>query len=315
MIKTVDLKKHFLIGKHQILHAVDGISLDIAENEILGLVGESGSGKSTFGKTLIGLHERTSGEAYYRGQPLPAKFTAADHSRYSTDLQMIFQDPYASLNPRMTVLDIIGEGLALKGIPRADIQQRVGFWLERVGLHPDHMSRYPHEFSGGQRQRIGIARAMIIEPKFVVCDEPISALDVSVQAQVVNLLQDLKQSLGLTLLFIAHDLSMVRYISDRMAVMYLGSLVESGPSDAVFFEPKHPYTQLLIASNPEADPAIERTKPTQHVIGEITSPVNLGPGCRFADRCPKVLSECHNVTPEPMLIATDHQVACHLYAG
>ena len=315
MIKTVDLKKHFLIGRHQILHAVDGISLDIAENEILGLVGESGSGKSTFGKTLIGLHERTSGEAYYRGQPLPAKFTAAHHSRYSTDLQMIFQDPYASLNPRMTVLDIIGEGLALKGIPRADIQQQVGFWLERVGLHPDHMSRYPHEFSGGQRQRIGIARAMIIEPKFVVCDEPISALDVSVQAQVVNLLQDLKQSLGLTLLFIAHDLSMVRYISDRMAVMYLGSLVESGPSDTVFFEPKHPYTQLLIASNPEADPAIERTKPTQHVIGEITSPVNLGPGCRFADRCPKVLAECHDVTPEPMLIATDHQVACHLYAG
>ncbi len=313
MIKTIDLKKHFEIGRKQTLHAVDGISLEIAENEILGLVGESGSGKSTFGKTLIGLHERTAGAAFYRGEPLPARFTARDHLKYSTDLQMIFQDPYASLNPRMTVLDIIGEGLALKGAPRSDIQQRVGYWLERVGLHPDHMSRYPHEFSGGQRQRIGIARAMIIEPTFVVCDEPISALDVSVQAQVVNLLQDLKQSLGLTLLFIAHDLSMVRYISDRMAVMYLGTLVESGPSNAVFFEPKHPYTQLLIASNPEADPALERTKPTQYIAGEITSPINLGPGCRFADRCPSVMSHCHNETPTPTIIATDHQVACHLY--
>ena len=313
MIETKNLKKHFHIGRNQTLHAVDGISLAIAENEILGLVGESGSGKSTFGKTLIGLHERTAGDVFFKGSPLPQKYTAKDHLRYSADIQMIFQDPYASLNPRMTVLDIIGEGLALKGIPRADIQDEVGFWLRRVGLHPDHMSRFPHEFSGGQRQRIGIARAMIIKPKFVVCDEPISALDVSVQAQVVNLLEDLKDSLGLTLLFIAHDLSMVRYISDRMAVMYLGTLVESGPSDAVFFEPKHPYTRLLIQSNPEADPVLERTRPSAELTGEITSPINMGPGCRFADRCPEVMPQCKSVTPESRLIASDHQVACHLY--
>ena len=314
MIKTRALKKHFQLARHQTLHAVDGVSLEISENEILGLVGESGSGKSTFGKTLIGLHERTGGEAFYREEALPKKFTAADHLRYSKDIQMVFQDPYASLNPRMTVLDIVGEGLALRGMARADVQEQVAYWLSRVGLHPDHLSRYPHEFSGGQRQRIGIARAMIIEPKFVVCDEPISALDVSVQAQVVNLLEDLQRSMGLTLLFIAHDLSMVRYISDRMAVMYLGTLVETGPSDSVFFSPQHPYTQLLIESNPEPDPKLERTRNAQILTGEITSPVNVGPGCRFSDRCPKAMPHCSSETPEPIKIAEDHIVACHLFS-
>ncbi|MEX2488031.1 MAG: dipeptide/oligopeptide/nickel ABC transporter ATP-binding protein, partial [Pseudomonadales bacterium] len=224
LVKTEDLKKHFVLGRKHRVHAVDGVSLEIEEKEILGLVGESGSGKSTFGKTLIGLLERTSGTAWYREEQLPAKFSAEDHLKYAREMQMIFQDPYSSLNPRMTVLDIVGEGLYLRGQhTNGQIRDAVAAWLERVGLRADHMSRYPHEFSGGQRQRIGIARAMIIEPNFVVCDEPISALDVSVQAQVINLLEELKNSMGLTLLFIAHDLSMVRYVSDRMAVMYLGA--------------------------------------------------------------------------------------------
>ena len=313
LIETRDLKKHFNIGRGQTLHAVDGVSLTIAENEILGLVGESGSGKSTFGKALIGLHPRTSGEAFYNGESLPARFSADDHLHFSKEMQMIFQDPYSSLNPRMTVLDIVGEGLSIQGVRSAEIKTRVADWLERVGLHPDHMSRYPHEFSGGQRQRIGIARAMIIEPRFVVCDEPISALDVSVQAQVINLLDSLKQTFGLTLLFIAHDLSMVRYVSDRMAVMYLGAICEVGPANDVFFEPKHPYTRLLVESNPEPDPDIERARAHIPIKGEITSPVNVGPGCRFADRCPDVMDKCRTETP-PMIIATDsHSVACHLY--
>ncbi len=313
LVKTRDLAKHFQVGVGQTLHAVDGISLEINENEILGLVGESGSGKSTFGKALTGLLPRTSGEAWFRGEPLPAKFSAQDHLKYSKEMQMIFQDPYSSLNPRMTILDVIGEGLFVQGQhTRPQIRDQVAYWLERVGLSADHMSRYPHEFSGGQRQRIGIARAMIIEPRFVVCDEPISALDVSVQAQVINLLNDLKQSLGLTLLFIAHDLSMVRYVSDRMAVMYLGRLVETGTADEVFFNPKHPYTQLLIEANPEPDPQIERDRAFVPIRGEITSPINVGEGCRFADRCPVATSRCRSETPRDILV--DEQiVACHNY--
>ncbi len=313
LVRTDNLKKHFKIGRDT-LHAVDGISLTINENEIMGLVGESGSGKSTFGKTLIGLHPRTSGAAFFRDEPLPAVFGAEDHLKYSQELQMIFQDPYSSLNPRMTILDVVGEGLFIQGThSRTQIRDQVAMWLERVGLNADHMSRYPHEFSGGQRQRIGIARAMIIEPRFVVCDEPISALDVSVQAQVINLLNDLKESMGLTLLFIAHDLSMVRYVSDRMSVMYLGVVVESGPSNDVFFRPKHPYTELLIESNPEPDPRLERTREFRPIQGEITSPVNMGAGCRFADRCPKVMERCRVETPKDILVSDRHTVACHLF--
>jgi oligopeptide transport system ATP-binding protein len=314
LVKTENLTKHFTIGRSQILHAVDGISLSIEANEIVGLVGESGSGKSTFGKTLIGLHDRTAGSAFYDGEALPPHFTTNDHLKFSREMQMIFQDPYSSLNPRMTVLDIVGEGLSIQGRGKAsDIRDRVAHWLARVGLNADHMSRYPHEFSGGQRQRIGIARAMIIEPKFVVCDEPISALDVSVQAQVINLLDELKQALGLTLLFIAHDLSMVRYVSDRMAVMYLGALAEIGPANDVFFEPRHPYTQLLVESNPEPDPELERNHPHVPIKGEITSPVNVQPGCRFADRCPKVMDRCRRETPLMIKIMDNREVACHLY--
>lgn len=314
LVKTDNLKKHFHVGTGQVLHAVDGVSMEIDKNEIMGLVGESGSGKSTFGKTLIGLLPRTSGEAWYQADLLPAKFTAADHLKYSREMQMIFQDPYSSLNPRMTVLDIVGEGLFIQGKHnRAQIREQVAMWLERVGLNADHMSRYPHEFSGGQRQRIGIARAMIIDPRFVVCDEPISALDVSVQAQVINLLNELKESLGLTLLFIAHDLSMVRYVSDRMSVMYLGALVESGPSNEVFFNPQHPYTQLLIESNPEPDPEVERGRAFVPIKGEITSPINVQAGCRFADRCPKVMDRCRHETPYDIIVSDNHRVACHLF--
>jgi oligopeptide/dipeptide ABC transporter ATP-binding protein len=215
----------------------------------------------------------------------------------------------------MTIGEIIGEGLKLhRQQSGGKTREKVAEWLSRVGLSPDHMSRYPHEFSGGQRQRIGVARALILEPEFVVCDEPISALDVSVQAQVINLLDDLKHSMGLTLLFIAHDLSMVRYVSDRMAVMYLGSLVELGPANDVYFNPKHPYTEILVSSNPEPDPASERERLSTTIKGEIPSPVNIKPGCRFANRCPKVMDRCRVETPHLLRLKDlDHHVACHLY--
>lgn len=326
LVQINNLVKHFELGKDQRVHAVDDVTLSIAEREIVGLVGESGSGKSTFGKALLGLHDKTSGSVTFRGETLPQAYSPADFQKYAQHMQMIFQDPYSSLNPRMTVGEIIGEGLALhSSLSTSDINEKVAQWLARVGLQPDHMSRYPHEFSGGQRQRIGVARALILEPEFVVCDEPISALDVSVQAQVVNLLDELKDSLGLTLLFIAHDLSMVRYVSDRMAVMYLGSLVEVGTADEVFFEPKHPYTRILIGSNPEPDPEQERGRPSTTIQGEIPSPVNVPAGCRFANRCPDVHDRCRIETPVLIPLTdqtTGHsednasalrEVACHLY--
>ena len=315
LVRIDELSKYFDIGKGQKVHAVDKISFSIAEREIVGLVGESGSGKSTLGKTLLGLHDKSAGEVHYRGAAMPRHYTTADFQKYSRKMQMIFQDPYSSLNPRMTVGEIIAEGLLLHRLmSAAQARDKAAHWLERVGQHADHMSRYPHEFSGGQRQRIGIARAMILEPEFVVCDEPISALDVSVQAQVVNLLSELQASMGLTLLFIAHDLSMVRYVSDRMAVMYLGALMEIGPVDDVYFRPLHPYTQILIASNPEPDPDIERARPSTGIQGEIPSPVNVPAGCRFAGRCPKVMDVCRGTTPVLKKVDdSERLVACHLY--
>ncbi len=316
LVVAEELTKHFPLSGGRRIHALDGVSPTLHEKEIVGLVGESGSGKSTFGKAIMGLHPKTAGSVSYRGELLPQRYGPADFRRWATKMQMIFQDPYSSLNPRMTVGEIIGEGLKLHtALSTAEVRDRVGDWLKRVGLEPDHMSRYPHEFSGGQRQRIGVARALIVEPEFVVCDEPISALDVSVQAQVVNLLDELKASMGLTLLFIAHDLSMVRYISDRMAVMYLGTLVEIGPAEDVFFDPRHPYTEILVGSNPEPDPVSERLRRSTTISGEIPSAVDVPAGCRFAGRCPRVMQVCRHETPQmlPLAEAPDRQVACHLY--
>ena len=253
ILEMGNLTRYFDIGRKQFVHAVVGINLTVSEKEILGLVGESGSGKSTLGKVVLGLEPKTSGRVKYRGELLPQKYKARDFQKWSGKMQMIFQAPYSSLNPRMTVGEIVGEGLRL---------------------------------------RSGIARALILEPEFVVCDEPISALDVSVQAQVINLMGDLKEKLGLTLIFIAHDLSMVRYVSDRMAVMYLGSIVEVGKADEVYFDPKHPYTEILVGSTPEPDTNLERQRASTTIKGEIPSPVNVPAGCRFANRCPKVEENC-----------------------
>lgn len=314
MLEIKDLKKHFTVGKGKTLRAVDGINLSIEQNEVVGLVGESGCGKSTLGRTLVGLYDKTAGEVIYQGKKLPGSYLPEDFRKFSREIQMIFQDPYSSLNPRMTIKEIVAEGPRLHGIWKSnEVEQKVSFWLKQVGLAPEHMSRYPHEFSGGQRQRIGIARALALEPKLIVCDEPISALDVSVQAQVVNLLDELKRTMGLTLLFIAHDLSMVRYISDRMAVMYLGKMVELGPSNEVYFRPLHPYTQALIASNPYADPLKEKAREHVPPIGEIPSPTAVTQGCRYAGRCPKVLPACRVTEPDWKEVAPMRFVACHLF--
>lgn len=314
LIKIDNLQKRFHLNSQQTLHAVDGVSLDIAENTIVGLVGESGSGKSTLGKALVGLHDKSGGNVFYNGERLPDSYGKGDYRKYGKDMQMIFQDPYASLNPRMTIEEILTEPLKLQNLfSRQERRELAARWLERVNLHASHLGRYPHEFSGGQRQRIGIARALITEPKFVVCDEPISALDVSVQAQVVNLLGELQRSMGLTLLFIAHDLSMVRYISDVMVVMYLGSVVEQGPADQVFFSPKHPYSQALTESNPLADPKQEKQRQHTMIKGEVPSPVNLPPGCRFASRCVHATEHCLHERPRLKEVDRDRLVACHLY--
>ena len=307
------LSRHFDLGHGRVLQAVERVSLAIAEREVLGLVGESGCGKSTLGRTIVGLHDKTAGEVAYRGELLPARYRAGDFRRWARKVQMIFQDPSSSLNERMTLREIVAEGPLIHGMwRRSEVPARVGAWLERVGLSPDQLSRYPHEFSGGQRQRIGIARALALEPELVVCDEPISALDVSVQAQVVNLLADLKATMGLTLLFIAHDLSMVRYVSDRTAVMYLGRIVELGPADDVFFRPLHPYTRSLIASNPEADPERERRRARGGPPGEIPSPVNLRAGCRFAGRCPFAAEVCRARDPQWREVEPGRFAECHM---
>jgi oligopeptide/dipeptide ABC transporter ATP-binding protein len=308
-----DLHRHFLLADGRTLRAVDGVSLEVGEREVVGLVGESGCGKTTLGRMVVGLLERTRGELRYRGELLPPRYGPDEFRRHGRRIQMIFQDPYSSLDPRMTLREVVAEGPLLHGLwRRSEVGERVAAQLERVGLSADFMSRYPHEFSGGQRQRVGIARALALDPELVVCDEPISALDVSVQAQVVNLLADLKERIGLTLLFIAHDLSMIRYVSDRIAVMYLGRLVEVGRADDVYFRPSHPYTQSLVAANPVADWARARRGELPPPRGEVPSPVDLPPGCRFAGRCPEVQAICLERDPGLVELGGGRRVACHL---
>lgn len=285
LVEVKDLKKHFKVGKNAILKAVDGIDFKIYKGETLGLVGESGCGKTTCGKTVMGLYPATSGEIIFDGIKVN-ELKGKEKKDFTRKAQIIFQDPYSSLDPRMTVGDIIGEGIDIHGLYTGQERtDKIYELLGTIGLTSEHANRFPHEFSGGQRQRIGIARALAIEPEFIVCDEPISALDVSIQAQIINLLIRLQKERELTYLFIAHDLSMVKHISDRVGVMYLGKMVEMAPSYELYTNPKHPYTEALMSAIPIPDPEVEREKNRIKIEGEIPSPINPKPGCRFASRC------------------------------
>jgi len=320
LVSVRNLKKYFPVRRGVLrrqvgaVQAVDGISFDVYQGETLGLVGESGCGKSTAGRTILQLLEPTDGSVFYGDKDL-TKLGKNDLRRARRHMQMIFQDPYASLNPRMTVGNIIGEPLQIHNLGNGRARrERVQELLKVVGLNPYFITRYPHEFSGGQRQRIGIARALATNPSFIVADEPISALDVSIQAQVVNLLDDLRAELGLTYLFIAHDLAMVRYISDRVAVMYLGRIVELSDRDEVFDHPLHPYTQALLSAIPIPDPDKEARRRRVILEGDVPNPANPPPACRFHTRCPYVTEICREVDPEFRNLGTGqrpHMVACH----
>jgi oligopeptide transport system ATP-binding protein len=319
LVRVENLKKYFPITRGIVVQrhvgdikAVDGLSFNIYEGETLGLVGESGCGKSTTGRTVLQLYRPTEGNVYFDDQDL-IEMKGEQLRRQRRKMQMIFQDPYASLNPRMTVGNIVGEPLEVHNVATGrERQDRVQELLQLVGLNPYFVNRYPHEFSGGQRQRIGVARALALNPSFIVCDEPISALDVSIQAQVVNLLEDLQQDLGLTYLFIAHDLSMVRHISDRVAVMYLGKIVELTDRDALYSNPQHPYTEALLSAVPIPDPEVEEERRRIILQGDVPSPANPPSGCNFNTRCPKVMQVCYDQEPEFVEIAPHHWCACHL---
>lgn len=315
IIEVTNLTKHFKVGQRQILEAVNNVSFQIFKGETLGLVGESGCGKSTTGRTIVGLYKATSGEVIFKGEHVYNKTRKNELKKLARKMQMIFQDPYASLNPRMTVSDIIAEGIDIHGLAgnNKERMNRIYNLLEIVGLNHEHANRYPHEFSGGQRQRIGIARALALEPDFIIADEAISALDVSVQAQIVNLMQQLQQERQLTYLFIAHDLSMVKFISDRIGVMYLGCLVELAESDELYENPLHPYTKALLSAIPIPDPQIEHAKERIMLQGVIPSPVNPPSGCRFHTRCPKAIDLCKAQEPKWSEVKGDHWIACHLY--
>lgn len=309
ILQVKNLSKHFKV-ESGFLQAVDGLNFDIYKGETFGLVGESGCGKSTAGRTILRLYEPTSGEAIFEGQNI-YDLSPKEMKEHRKEMQMIFQDPYASLDPRMTVEEIIAEPLVIYGIGnKKERRERVIELLEMVGLSAEHSLRFPHEFSGGQRQRIGIARSLALKPKFIICDEPISALDVSIQAQVVNLLKDVQKKLGLTLLFIAHDLSMVRYISDRVAVMYLGKLMEVGTTEDFYSNPLHPYTKALLSAIPIADPDEQRKRVQIELEGDVPSPINMKPGCRFVDRCPYGDDSCRGRDPEMEEILPGQYVAC-----
>jgi oligopeptide/dipeptide ABC transporter ATP-binding protein len=306
------LKKHFPIAKGKLLKAIDDVSFEIYPGETLGLVGESGCGKSTTGRALLNLEAPTSGEVLFEGKDL-ASFSPKQLKIFRRYAQVIFQDPYSSLNPRMTAEQIIEEPLAIHAIgDKKQRQNKVEELLQSVGLSTSVLDRYPHEFSGGQRQRIGIARALALSPRFLVCDEPISALDVSVQAQIVNLLQKLQKERQLTYLFIAHDLAMVKYLSTRVGVMYLGQIVELASSSSLYANPLHPYTQALLSAVPIPDPVIEKKRTRIMLQGEVPSAINSGAGCPFASRCPYAKEICKTVRPEMKEVQSGHFAACHL---
>jgi oligopeptide transport system ATP-binding protein len=319
LLSVKDLKQHFPITRGLLrrvvgsVKAVDGVTFDVYCGETLGLVGESGCGKTTLGRTILQLYPPTAGEVSLDGVNLVG-LRGKNLRRMRRRMQMIFQDPYASLNPRMTVGGIVAAPLRIHGVARGkQAADQVAELLELVGLNPSFINRYPHEFSGGQRQRIGIARALALRPDFIVCDEPIAALDVSIQAQVVNLLQELQERFSLTYLFIAHDLSMVRHISDRVAVMYLGKVVELTDCDTLYDAPLHPYTQALLSANPVPDPAFERQRAHILLEGDLPSPADPPPGCNFSTRCPQVMDICRQSEPEYQAVARGHWVACHLH--
>lgn len=314
-----NLAKHFtlavnFLGKPTaVLKAVDDVSFSITKGEAFGLVGESGCGKTTLGKILVNLYSPTSGKIFFAGKDLTV-LNAEQRRAYCKDIQMIFQDPYASLNPKMTIGDIIAEPIIINRLlPKSQVEERVIYLLNCVGLARHQRNRYPHEFSGGQRQRVGIARALAVEPKLIVCDEPVSALDVSIQAQVLNLLDDLQAEFGLTYLFIAHGLNVVKHISDRVGVMYLGKLVEIAPKRELYANPLHPYTQALLSAIPVINPA----KKKERIIlqGDVPSPINPPAGCRFCSRCFKELQQCQLNAPLLQEVAPEHWVACHLFGA
>lgn len=318
LVEVRHLSKFFVTGRsllgkpRAVVRAVEDVSFFVRRGETLGLVGETGCGKSTVGRTIAGLYRPTAGEVLYDGRDVHAGLAGPDGPDLRRKIQMIFQDPYASLNPRMTVGDIVGEPLDVHRLADGgERQERIFALLEQVGLSSEHASRFPHEFSGGQRQRVGIARALAAGPEFIICDEPISALDVSIQAQVVNLLQELQRQYGLTYLFVAHDLSMIKHISQRVAVMYLGSLVEIAPADELYANPQHPYTKALLSAIPIPDPEVEKGRQRIILGGDLPSPLNPPAGCRFNTRCRYAMDRCRSEAPA-FVANDDHYVACHL---